>query len=489
MRAQGKRKEQAELQFAIRCLVNVIGFQLRFIRTWNRGLHNFFPSTRTRARALSLTPSGNSHLATGSSTSTATSQFKLILTPRRMSSASSPPDARGFPAPPMGSGVSIVFSATTRQDTGSEVELSEDSEVRCDDLDWEMEAKKTIDERTNLYHNNVITHTTRSWPKDLGEHIETVLEKAIVGIRSPKAKQVVQLWSSATLQNKAGGMAKLKPKLLYEEHPNTVNKEKLNLSKTWLPQPPMAELAEEYTLAQAQANTITGYVTRLEALADGKVPLFTAEEEMWMHKSAIHEGRGLHFPFFSSHWKAATGGESLQEAIAQAARDGTTIVNHLYDFYETVRGRKPTAVEAHHLSITSNCDSVLIWINWREDDPTLSPHPMHYMRVLRSAHATDEGRLLDIRKVLKNHEAFALDRRIKTIKAALPAFRRNTTNPQSVSQSRVLSSPLHAAAARQQAASPSNSSKRAGCTPRSRSAVESDSEDELSSTNYMHHHH
>lgn len=132
----------------------------------------------------------------------------------------------------------------------------------------------------------------------------------------------------------------------------------------------------------------------------------------------------MHFPFLTSQWKPAAGSETFHHAENQAARDGSTIVNHLHDlFYEAYNG-KPTAVEASHVSVTCDMQAVQVWIHWREE--TEEEGVQHYMRSFARAFLCDVSQLQEVRSVLWNVLEYSMGPRLSNIKAALPLWWKNS---------------------------------------------------------------
>src|SRR4051794_21387304 len=108
----------------------------------------------------------------------------------------------------------------------------------------------------------------------------------------------------------------------------------------------------------------------------------------------------MHFPFLTSQWKPAAGSETFHHAENQAARDGSTIVNHLHNLFYKAYNRKPTAIEASHVSVTCDMQAVQVWIHWREE--TAEEGVQHYMRSFARAFLCDVSQLQEVRSVLWN---------------------------------------------------------------------------------------
>jgi hypothetical protein len=106
----------------------------------------------------------------------------------------------------------------------------------------------------------------------------------------------------------------------------------------------------------------------------------------------------MHFPFLTSQWKPAAGSETFHHAENQAARDGSTIVNHLHDLFYEAYDRDTTAVEASHVSVTCDMQTVQVWMHWREE--TAEEGVQHYMRSFARAFLCDVSQLQEVRSVL-----------------------------------------------------------------------------------------
>jgi hypothetical protein len=173
----------------------------------------------------------------------------------------------------------------------------------------------------------------------------------------------------------------------------------------------------------------------------------------------------MHFPFLTSQWKSAAGSETYYHAENQAARDGSTIVNHLHNLFYEAYGRKPNAVEASHVSVTCDMQAVQVWIHWREET---SEGVQHYMRSFARAFLCDVPQLQDVRSVLWNVLRYYMGPRLENIKAALPLWWKNSGSKGQVRGASV-SAPSVASSSKSSATLPQSLQFQAPLTPSSTS--------------------
>lgn len=137
--------------------------------------------------------------------------------------------------------------------------------------------------------------------------------------------------------------------------------------------------------------------------------------------------QALHLPFLTSQWKTPTSSTTHFHAQTQCARDGATIVNYLEEFYNVAHGRKATHLEAYHVSVTTDIQTVRIWIHWCADNDD-DDIPTHYMKQIYGCMFEDEAALREARKILWNVLEYSLGPRVHAIQGALPLFQQNRGN-------------------------------------------------------------
>jgi hypothetical protein len=223
------------------------------------------------------------------------------------------------------------------------------------------------------------------------------------------------------------GIRKMEPLLLFAGEddplaldgvPKLSSKLNYNLSRNLLPQcPPEKSLKP---LSQPQPDTAIGYLSNNQAsTAEPRLETaFTEEEEAMLDDFTPNPC--LLFPFLTSQWKPAAG-ESHLIAHSQSARDGSTLVHYLDRFYQIAYGRPASVLECAHLSVTCDIQVVNIWLHWRENHGGL---PTYYMKCVYDCTLRNEKALQDARQILKNHLYYALDERLRSLKAALVLFQK-----------------------------------------------------------------
>jgi hypothetical protein len=130
-----------------------------------------------------------------------------------------------------------------------------------------------------------------------------------------------------------------------------------------------------------------------------------------------------HFPFLTAQWKAPTSGKNQVNASTQAARDGALIVNYMHKFYAYAypQDPPPTQLETCHFSLTTEGYTIILWIHWRE--VSLEDGEVYFrMEPVEAARMIKLEDLKQLRTVLHNYIDFAIGERLRSIKAALPAF-------------------------------------------------------------------
>ena len=140
----------------------------------------------------------------------------------------------------------------------------------------------------------------------------------------------------------------------------------------------------------------------------------------------------LHFPFLTSQWKSPNSNQNHAHAHNQAGRDGAVIVNHLHEFYSVSRGRacEPGIVETCHFSLTCDLLNGNIFVHWREQD-------VHRMELVYEFSLRKEAEVESARRMLWNIMDYAVEERLQSIKAAIPAFARNRQQVQPAAESTI----------------------------------------------------
>jgi hypothetical protein len=130
---------------------------------------------------------------------------------------------------------------------------------------------------------------------------------------------------------------------------------------------------------------------------------------------------GLYFPFFTAEWKNPEKGQSHHQAIPQAARVGSTIVNYLNEFYAEARPtQKPSLIETCHFSATIDMRSIILWVHWREQDE--NGDFTHHTEQVECGMLDKERDNEEIQTILLNLQDHALGDRLRGIKELLPVF-------------------------------------------------------------------
>jgi len=147
----------------------------------------------------------------------------------------------------------------------------------------------------------------------------------------------------------------------------------------------------------------------------------------------------LYFPFFTAQWKSPAKGQTHHQAIPQGARDGSTIVNYLHQFYTTARpNQAPNVIETCHFSATIDMRSIVVWVHWREEDK--SGGVSYHMEQVESGMLDKERDNKEIRTILRNLQDYALENRLKSIKELLPVFWEYSAKPRQTDTRSIASS-------------------------------------------------
>jgi hypothetical protein len=292
----------------------------------------------------------------------------------------------------------------------------------------------TLDAREKLRCYHIHIDTEHPLPESLQRHVDSLTnaQRDSSVAPSPNAKRIVQRRRIASQQNEATGSRHFATYLLpwgeadlddrVEATPFVTNKAELLLSRYFLPEAP--DLQTKHTwkaLSQPKPDSCVGYVSRSDASATGVDAAFSCEEESILNDFVLT--KALYMPYLTAQWKAPSGAEGLYAAQNQAARDGSVIVNYLYDLYSVAYGSTPSFVETCHFSLVCDMQYVEVWVHWREGI-------VHYMEQLRCGACRSEKDLLDVRKVIRNINDYAINERLSSIRSALQPFAAaNKINP------------------------------------------------------------
>ncbi|KAJ4286548.1 hypothetical protein N0V90_013248 [Kalmusia sp. IMI 367209] len=274
---------------------------------------------------------------------------------------------------------------------------------------------------TQLSKYNITVDEDIALPEPLADFVQT-LKQGRDEEPSPHAQAIINTWKAASMANEFTGQKMLDEHILFrgEAFGGTKGltlKDKVNLVKDYLPDPPNAILPElRGSFSRPQPDSCIGYITAAEAntYAPPSAPAFTARED------EIARLADTHFPFLTAQWKAVRSGENQFNASLQAARDGALIVNYMHNLYSTAYpDRAPTQLETCHFSLTIDGCTIILWIHWRE----IKDGEVYFrMEVVDMARMRKLDDLLEVRKILHNYVDYALGERLRSIKGALPAF-------------------------------------------------------------------
>jgi hypothetical protein len=115
----------------------------------------------------------------------------------------------------------------------------------------------------------------------------------------------------------------------------------------------------------------------------------------------------------------------LQHAAAKnitAVNQMSSNVNYMHKFYAYAYPQDPpTQLETCHFSLTIEGYTVILWIHWREVSAEDGELYFRMEQVERARMIKLED-LRQLRTILHNYVDFAMGERLRSIKAALPAF-------------------------------------------------------------------
>ncbi|KAF2820811.1 hypothetical protein CC86DRAFT_374129 [Ophiobolus disseminans] len=287
----------------------------------------------------------------------------------------------------------------------------------------------TLDDRHKLECYDINVDTATKMPAALMTHIDTVMlrSRSPNDVPSPNARIAVARRPVVAMQNETGGSKEFAHLLLpmgeadesgrAEPVPFVTQKAELLLNRYFLPSAPDPAVTKTWkALSQPKPDSCVGYILQREAKAARVRAPFTAEEEGVLNDYVLT--KLMYMPFMTAQWKAPHGNEGLFAAQSQSARDGAVIVNHLYDLYRVAYSKTPGVVETCHFSVTCDIQSVEIWVHWRDGSS-------HHMELIFEGHCRKEVQMLDMRAIVRNIQQYAINERLRSIRAALPLFARN----------------------------------------------------------------
>lgn len=291
---------------------------------------------------------------------------------------------------------------------------------------------KSLDDDRKLRAYNIYVCKEHPIPLPLQHHLMNNICKPRSSAASPRGKELVKL---AQLHN-AGGegtlIYKLNPTLTDGLHgelqggaPYIQVALQPNLSKDYLPQAPLPEVARQYkALSQPQPDVAYGYIDRTTAEMVGvSVPFSEAEESKLDQENLTSL---LYLPFLTMQWKSPTGSENIFDARLQGGRDGATVVNHLHTLYERAGVDTPTSIQTSHMSIATDGQLISFFIHWREthmdgEGQKVHVHHMEHFPGHRGYSMWDQATIEEARNIIKNITAYAIGPRLISIKALLQA--------------------------------------------------------------------
>ncbi|KAF2254224.1 hypothetical protein BU26DRAFT_558934 [Trematosphaeria pertusa] len=291
-----------------------------------------------------------------------------------------------------------------------------------------------VDSEQRLRAYGVFVDTQNALPDALNEYIN-VLIKAPREHTSPSARNMGRKQGRARAGSEQAGIDLLKDHLLFVGEadggiPLITYLPQVNLSRTYLPAPPTELVAKELgLLTQPRPDSLVGYITSTEAETCGSKAPITPEQERIFLKNTLTSS--VHFPFLSCQWKSSK--KTQNEAMLQAARDGSTISNYLHDFF-TAAGHEPSLIDTSHFSLTCDMNTVHLWVHWRQEEGDVK----HFMKIIGQAFLRDidddgNPQLVKIRKMLRNLLDYAVGARLQKIRSAIPDLEANKARKRSQS--------------------------------------------------------
>jgi hypothetical protein len=333
-------------------------------------------------------------------------------------------------------------------------DLTRENLKRWDSLHPPMTGSATATEKTQssiatkdtdhkLEGWNILINTG-SIPEDLEKHIKNVVKKPGKDTTA-SAKQLGQL--AETLRNASESTVKttLTGELLFKPEAQGGEKnimviEDVGFDRVWLPLAPGPNTEKQYgKLEQPRPDSAVGYI-RVTAAENSRKqlshPFSRDQERAFAGYSSFRSKdnilfllltqftsyliqRDVLFPFLTAQWKCQSG-EGHYRAAQQAARDGATISRNL-DCFFTDANYPATVVDTAHFSLTTDSDSVKLWVHWIDKDSAAAP--LYRMRCIKQAflqmHDDDDIGMKDMRMMLLNILEYANGERLDRIKDAI----------------------------------------------------------------------
>ncbi|KAF2000487.1 hypothetical protein P154DRAFT_434731 [Amniculicola lignicola CBS 123094] len=265
-------------------------------------------------------------------------------------------------------------------------------------------------------------------PETLRKHIDDV----IMDMRkptTPSAARLARISRRTRGMNEPQGKEMLARDLLFKTEIDDGEEliqvlPEVMLGHHWLPAAPDRWVERQYgALEQPRPDHAVGYITQQDALSmnpRSKAALERTEEDKITRHALTTQ---LHFPFLTCQWKSQKSGEGHYHASLQGARDGAAIVRSLHDFYRTAQ-HTPPIVDTAHFSLTTDTDSVKLWVHWvetKEDGGADYHMELISQAFLRPLTPRDTG-MVDMRKMLRNILEYAVGARLDNIKAAIASL-------------------------------------------------------------------
>lgn len=167
-------------------------------------------------------------------------------------------------------------------------------------------------------------------------------------------------------------------------------------------------------LAQAQPDTMLGYMNWTLAQSQGLPSAFTKDEEACSETFSITDR--VQYPFLSTQWKSAITNGGHAHAQIQCARDGACVVRFLEHFYCYARASEPAPEETCHFSISVDLQSAHVYVHWR-NGATIE------MSVIKRVHLAELDQVTSLRRFIRKLVTHANGLRLQSLKSALASLR------------------------------------------------------------------
>jgi hypothetical protein len=177
-------------------------------------------------------------------------------------------------------------------------------------------------------------------------------------------------------------------------------------------------------LSQPRADACNGYICRRFAEASSRnvaVPFTSEEEEKLTEDPELPcVLQDILVLFLTAQYKKIHG-DRLEVAMYQSARDGTDMCEYLHRFYKRA-GLPANEVDTCHWSITSDTDTVRLYLHWREHTAGVPSYHMQEIYRAPLAGSKDDpnnDQMRQLRDRLRNIKDYAVEERLARIKQAL----------------------------------------------------------------------